>query len=158
MLFYFTLCALFSLVYSVVGVSNMEIVENNAFRDAMLGEEGYVGVEYRRIGKALGNFLDIIKASTADFGFIGGTEYLTYNENILFWVSYTLISVVCTIIFLNFVISEASASYEAVNTNLQKIIYQSQCKLVSEAELMIPYITRNEKDFPKYVIEREVDS
>lgn len=82
---------------------------------------------------------------------IGGSEDTSNEENILFWIFWALTIFICTIIFLNFVISEASASYEKVNEHLEEFITKDQCKLISEAELMIPYITRNQKDFPKYL-------
>jgi len=105
-----------------------------------------------------GNFLFIIQASTGDFLFFEGSEYLTYEENILFWVSFMIIVALCTIIFLNFVISEASASYENVSSRLEEYIYKDRCSLISEAEQMFPYLLRSEKEFPKYIIEREIDT
>jgi len=73
MLFYFILCGLFSLVYSVTGNQNMQISANNLFREEFKdSEDPYPGIEYRRIGQVLGNYINIIKASTGDLGLVNG--------------------------------------------------------------------------------------
>lgn len=41
------------------------------------------------------------------------------------------------IIFLNFIIAEASASYESVKSNLESMIYKEKSSLVCEAEEML---------------------
>jgi len=42
------------------------------------------------------------------------------------------------IIFLNFIIAEASASYEKVHSQLEQFILKEKSALIAESELMIP--------------------
>jgi hypothetical protein len=65
--------------------------------------------------------------------------------------------VITCIIFLNFIIAEASASYESVKENLIPLINQSKASLIMEAEQIIPDKWKNESIFPRYVIVRTVD-
>jgi len=46
-----------------------------------------------------------------DFGAIAAADYLTDEENYLFWFIWLLTAVITCIIFLNFIVAEASASY-----------------------------------------------
>ena len=46
-----------------------------------------------------------------DFGAIAAADYLTLEENYLFWFIWLLTAVITCIIFLNFIVAEASASY-----------------------------------------------
>ena len=52
-----------------------------------------------------------------DFDF-DASKYLTPQENALFWIIWLMVVVMTCIIFLNFIIAEASASYEKVKENL----------------------------------------
>ena len=47
------------------------------------------------------------------------------------------------IIFLNFIIAEASASYEKVKENLTAMINKEKSQLIGEAEQMIWKVTKN---------------
>ena len=58
----------------------------------------------------------MIRLSVGDFASIEGSELLQTNENIWFWIVFLLMVLVACIIFLNFVISEASASYDKINS------------------------------------------
>lgn len=60
--------------------------------------------------------IDIIKVSVGDFGLVGGSLYLEPEDNYTFWVCWFVFCYMSTIIFLNFIIAEASASYEKVNS------------------------------------------
>jgi len=48
-----------------------------------------------------------------------GANLLENPDNLLYWCVWFLIVVVGNIIFLNFIIAEASASYENVKENLE---------------------------------------
>ena len=120
--FYIILTALFSLLFGVLGVGNRRI--NSNFYDVFgkekdnepEDEEGgdYPGVEFKHVGKLFGYFLETLRISTGDFTIIDSSIYLTETENIIFWLCWTIVVGVCCIIFLNFIIAEASASYENV--------------------------------------------
>ena len=57
-------------------------------------------------------------------------------ENIIFWLVWLLITIVTAIIFLNFIVAEASASYAKVTDTLELVIWQEQASLILEAEDM----------------------
>ena len=61
---------------------------------------------------------------------------LTGEENYIFWVIWILTVVVTCVIFLNFIVAEASASYSKVVECLDEVIRQEMAALISEAEKM----------------------
>jgi hypothetical protein len=71
------------------------------------------GGEYENLGLFIGNFLACLRVSMGDFDF-GGAGMLTVEENILFFVLWAIIVLVTCIVFLNFIIAEASESYARV--------------------------------------------
>ena len=52
-----------------------------------------------------------------DFDFDAST-YLTQQENTIYWIIWLMVVVLTCIVFLNFIIAEASASYAKVKDNL----------------------------------------
>lgn len=71
------------------------------------------GGEYINLGLFLGNFLACLRVSMGDFDF-SGPGLLSTQENILFFVLWLTIVLVTCIVFLNFIIAEASESYARV--------------------------------------------
>lgn len=65
-----------------------------------------------------------------------------------------MVVVLTCIIFLNFIIAEASASYQAVKDDLIPLINKSKADLVVEAESMIPDRYKNDDLFPRFIIIR----
>lgn len=63
------------------------------------------------IGLFFGNIVSVMRTSLADFDF-GSSEYLTDSENKMYWFVWFLIVLMTCIIFLNFIIAEASSSYD----------------------------------------------
>ena len=76
----------------------------------------------------------------------------------MYWIIWFLIVVIQCIIFLNFIIAEASNSYTVVKENLEQLINKERSYLVSEAERMMPDWVKDHNLFPKYVIIRQVDT
>ena len=70
-----------------------------------------------------------------DFDFDAST-YLTQQENTIYWIIWLMVVVLTCIVFLNFIIAEASASYEKVKYNLVAMINKEKASLVAEAEGM----------------------
>lgn len=83
-----------------------------------------------------------------------GANYLDDSENIIWWAIWLIMVVVCSIIFLNFVIAEASASYEKVKGNLNAQILKERACLIQEAENMIPVRFITTKISPQYIVIR----
>ena len=75
----------------------------------------------------------------------------------MYWFCWTIIVIITCIIFLNFIIAEASASYEKVATNISPIIMQERGSLVYEADEMIPKVNKNEENYPRFIIVREIE-
>jgi len=61
------------------------------------------------------------------------------------------------IIFLNFIIAEAGASYSRVKESLDEYIALSKASLIAEAEDMLPDLSKTPEKFPKYIITRSKD-
>jgi len=83
------------------------------------------GGEYNYVGLFLGSFLTVLRTSLGDFDF-GGSTFLTEEENYIFWLIWFFIVVSTCIIFLNFIIAEASASYENVKERLEAEIMKAK--------------------------------
>jgi hypothetical protein len=54
----------------------------------------------------------------------------------VFWVVWLIVVIVSNIVFLNFIIAEASASYSKVQESLEPIIYKEKINMILEAEKM----------------------
>jgi len=63
--------------------------------------------------------------SLGDFGFDAAME-LAMAENIIYWIVWLLILMITCVIFLNFIIAEASASYEKVSEFLPLYILKEK--------------------------------
>ena len=104
----------------------------------------------------IGNFLETMRISTGDFSVIGSSIFLSDEENIIFWLCWTIIVGVTCIIFLNFIIAEASESYNSVKSRLKAMISKEKASLISEAEDMTFMWMKSNKLFPKYIVIREL--
>jgi len=61
--------------------------------------------------------MTVLRYALGDFDF-GANAYLTNDEATLYWVMWFLIVIVSSVIFLNFIIAEASNSYAIVMETL----------------------------------------
>jgi len=94
--------------------------------------------------------------SLGDFDFDASTE-MKSHINIIFWIIWLLIVVITNIIFLNFIIAEASASYETVKERLDEMILKERADLIKESEDMTADFLKTKNKFPKYIIVRTID-
>ena len=107
----------------------------------------------------ISNFLDTLKVSLGDPGSaIDASNDLSFEDNILFWLCCILVLVVTCIIFLNFIIAEASASYEKVAAELESEKMKMKATLIAQSEELMPEWMKSQNSFPKYIIIREVDT
>lgn len=136
LLFYTILISLFSLLFGILEVGNSS--------------------EYEKIGTFVGNWLTTLRMSMGDFSFDQAT-LLEREQNIMYWFSWFLIVIITCVIFLNFIIAEASASYEKVSEKLDAVILKSKGALIGEAEEMMPRRMKGPNFFPKYIIVREME-
>lgn len=130
LLFYTILIFLFANIFNVLGVGNSAIIpvpgRENKFREFVEyaeslpdfeGPEEMPGEEYEHLGLFFGSVVNVLRISLGDFDF-AASEYLTASENILFWVLWALVVVLTCVVLLNFIIAEASASYDDVKGSL----------------------------------------
>jgi hypothetical protein len=89
--------------------------------EAFVDPEGPAS-EYQAVGLHMGEFLWTFRLSLGDFSAIGATGMFTRIEMIVFWMVWMLTVVVTCIIFLNFVVAEACASYTRVVESLESVI------------------------------------
>jgi len=92
--------------------------------------------EYKYTGMFFGQLFSVFRLSIGDQSLIGSTLKLTRTETWLFWLVWVLAVIVTNIIFLNFVVAEASASYTKVTDTLQAVIWQERASMIHEAESM----------------------
>jgi len=55
---------------------------------------------------------------------------------IIFWIIWLIICGVTSVVFLNFIIAEASASYSKVSENIERILVLEKVNLINESEEM----------------------
>ena len=125
--FYTILIVLFSLLLGILGIGNKNIP--GGFKDTYGEAEEYPGSEYANVGLFVGNLLSTLRMSMGDFGF-DAAILLDPAENIIYWFVWLLIVVITCIIFLNFIIAEASASYEKVSEKLEAYILSEKAALI----------------------------
>ena len=81
--------------------------------------------EFSKIGLHPGDFVWTFRLSVGDYGAIQASKYLDTIEAKLFWVLWCMAICITSIIFLNFVVAEACASYNKVIEYLDSIILQA---------------------------------
>ena len=79
-------------------------------------------MNYHHIKLIFGYFISTLKLSLGDFGIIDSAPYLNQNETVWFWITFILMLVITNIIFLNFVIAEATNSYNNVKENIEEYV------------------------------------
>lgn len=62
----------------------------------------------------IGNFIWTFRLSLGDYDLIGEVPGMPYADTVMFWVIWLLSVTLTSIVFLNFIIAEASASYAKV--------------------------------------------
>lgn len=125
MTFYFIQCILFSLMLGVLGVGNPAL--EGKLRATFVDENGELkdfppGYEYYQIGYLVGNFFNVMRLSMGDTSVLGGMEYMTPGEQIMLWIVLLLAIAVNCIVFMNFIVAQASATYANVSEQLENYI------------------------------------
>ena len=93
-------------------------------------------IEYQALGLHLGEFMWTLRLSIGDGAAINASKYLDTGENNIFWIMWLFTTIVTSIVFLNFIVAEASASYTKVTDTLEQVIWQEQVNLILETEEM----------------------
>ena len=95
--------------------------------------------------------------SLGDFSAIGAIQSLTNIDNQIFWIMWIWTVIVTCIIFLNFVVCEACASYARIKEIMEQVQIQSQAFLITESEEMKLKRFISELNHPRYLVTREID-
>jgi len=107
----------------------------------------------------IGNIFSQLRLSLGDFDFEITNNQLTKNQRFLYWGSFTIMYILASLIFLNFIIAEVGNTYETVKEQIDALIFKERAKLIREAEIvMLENTKRNDtKKFPKYIVVRECE-
>lgn len=62
------------------------------------------------------------------------------------------------VVFLNFVVAEASETYNDVSERITEFIYQQKSDLINDAESIIPNKLKKIDHFPQYIVARKVET
>ena len=143
LLFYKILIVMFSMIFAVLGVGNTNIEGSDLAEHAKWVDtledwqqpQNFPNEEYEQIGIFWGSILSTFRSSLGDFDF-EAASYLTPKENYLYWIVWVFSTTSTCVVFLNFIIAEASASYQSVKSRLSAMVFKEKGSLVAEAELM----------------------
>ena len=133
--------------YAVLGLGNNYLKVEETYVNRKGEEDVYmkrvsptIGTEHNTIGLHWAEMMWTLRMSMGDNTGIKVFKKpgfkLTGEENYIFWVIWILTVVVTCVIFLNFIVAEASASYSKVVECLDEVIRQEMAALISEAEKM----------------------
>ena len=86
---------------------------------------GYAGEEYKYLSKFLALFITVIRISTGDFNF-DESKNLNPFLNCVYWVIWWIIVIITFIIYMNFIIAEASNSYQIIRDSVDSVIQQER--------------------------------
>ena len=117
----------------MLGVGNYHFPGSALYEYVEAGGDDMPFAEYEMIGLFFGTLFSTLRISMGDFDF-GAANYLPPAENRIYWGIWLMVVVMTCIIFLNFIIAEASASYEKVKENLVSQINKEKSTMVGEAE------------------------
>ena len=163
LLFFSILIVLFAMVFAVIGIGNTNVRGDLQDFAAAIDEgledepENFPFEEYEFIGLLAGNIFTTLRIALGDFDF-DPQQYTTLQENYLYWIIWLIVVTMTCIIFLNFIIAEASNSYAVVKESLTALTMKERASLIQEAEGQIPMVYKDDSLFPKYIIVREVET
>lgn len=161
MVFFLILCLLISLMYDALGIGNVTIPGDfqRLFKDEnnpnSLSDDA-PNAAYKFIGLFVGNFFETIRMSTGDFAIIDTAKYLDQASSIVFWILFVITVIIGCVIFLNFIVAEASGTYNEVSEFLDETIQNQLADMIGEAESIYPDGIKNEKNYPRYLVIRKV--
>ena len=91
---------------------------------------------YQFVGMFVGQFFSSLRLSIGDFENIDTATNLPKYENWMFWFIWFVAVLLSNIVFLNFIVAEASASYAKVTETLEAVIEKEKASMISECEAM----------------------
>jgi len=112
--------------------------------------------QYQYLPKFFAYWLSCFNVSLGNFDFDPPTMLNGGAENIMYWVLWMITLIITNIIFLNFIIAEASESYAVVKETLEESKNKEKANMITESEFMLPKSMVNKEKFPRYIIARTV--
>lgn len=100
------------------------------------GGEDDPAKEYFAVGLHVAEFIWTLRISLGDFACIEAAKVLPKAEIITFWICWYIVVIVTCVIFLNFIVAEASNSYAKVTETLEPIMWREKAALIAECEDM----------------------
>jgi len=97
----------------------------------------------------------VFTLSLGDWSLIETANELSQEEVIVLYLMTLTFSTILCIIFLNFVIAQASNSYVSVSESLNEFIIKDRAGLCHEADSMRPNCFKSKFKYPKFLIKRE---
>jgi hypothetical protein len=85
-------------------------------------EQNYL-IEYQAVGLHWAEFIWTFRLSMGDFALIEAIKGLPKSEGNIFWFLWIIGLIITCVVFLNFIVAEASASYATVIKKLHKITW-----------------------------------
>ena len=119
--FYLILIALFCQIFGILGLGNPYQADSS---HDFIDPKG-PAKEYQAVGLHWGEFLWTFRLSLGDFSAVGAAGKLSSIEMKIFWLMWMMTVIITSIIFLNFVVAEACASYARVVESLDSVIKQA---------------------------------
>jgi len=140
--------------------------EYDAFRELKAKKAGskkalpnnLIPAEYKFLGMLIGQFMTALRVSIGDFSCISSSTTLSKAENYLFWVIWLIAVIITNVVFLNFIVAEASASYAKVTETLEAVIQKEKAAMISEAETMSSKSKKIPSSYPPYLIVRSIET
>lgn len=80
------------------------------------------GTEYQFMGLHIGTIISTMRISIGDFSAIDDSADLEGSDNYMFWIIWLFVMGATCIVFLNFIVAEASASYAKVTEIIDETI------------------------------------
>ena len=179
--FYGILIVFMAIYYGVLGLGNYNV--KGPYRDSVVAawKEKYPGKpfsedyhfenpavfnefgdaaslmpQYMYLPKFFAYWLSCFNVSLGNFDFDPPTMLNGAAENIMYWFLWMITLVITNIIFLNFIIAEASESYANVKATLEESKNAEKANMITESEFMLPKSMCNKEKFPRYIISRTV--
>jgi len=94
--------------------------------------------EYTYMPKFFAYWFSTFNVSLGNFDFDPPTALNGKSENIMYWFLWSITLITTNIVFLNFIIAEASESYAKVKETLHESKAKEKADMINESEFMLP--------------------
>lgn len=164
MTFFILLLVFFASMFSVMGLGNVK--HYGSYRDVFYDEKAINNLNadapnfaYRQISIFYANIIQMFRISMGDFAIIDCIKFSDKQEDvILFWILWFLMVIVLAVIFMNFVVAEATETYNEVNESIVEFIYQQKADLIADAESIMPNRLKKVEHFPQFIVSRKIET